>query len=661
MSNQLKEYRLKLAKLTLEEQKKRMKYLAKFHKGEMQGPMTGFASIDMPWSIKEKFNVDYLPNPDMTAYHFLYECNKDHLDDVALIYDPIIEEESTKITYGELFKMIDETAKAYIAMGVKTNDKVTVSLPSFVENIVNFFALNKIGAVANQIHPMVSQEELDYYLEEAKSTILVGYGDIYEKVKNIDPERFNRLKNVVLVSPKDAISNEVKLNIAAKMISKDVIGGLKEITKKDKIDKNSICISWKDFIKKGKNITDKQLAENTNYDGNLMAALTHTSGTTGKSKGVVTSSKAFNYSVVGILQETDVFKRGDKELLVLPPFPLYILNNAVFLSLCVGEQLIVVPKVDYEHLSIYFKKYDIQHVKGIPSTYESMMKDEGFDGVSLSGAKLFISGGGKFTCEDEFDEWAAAHGYKRKSANGWGMSEGGGAITCMFTDTIEKGTVGRPIFGCIATIINTDTGEEIRYTDEKAMAEAEKELQNEVALTGPSMMEEYYENPEETNKLFFDLGDGRKWIITGDCGKITKEGNVKLTGRLKRKTFIFVPETNAASKISNDYMETILCKIDGVEDAIVVAVPDDVSKQAFKAYISVRNEDYDKVISDLDKLCKVTFRKYISPIEYIVVNEIPKAKSGKNDYRYLEAYEANPEVRKEGKVKVLYNKKISER
>lgn len=667
--NQLEEYRKKLEQLSEKEKELRIIYLQKLQQGKIQGPLTGFPSLDNPWLKKPKYEIN-MPSPDTTAYNFLFECNKNNLDDVALIYDPILEEEPTNITYRELFERIDETARAYIALGIRKGDIVTVSLPSFVENIVNFYALNKIGAVANQIHPLASQDEIEFYLEEAKSKIFVGYGDVYEKIKKI---KNDRLQYVILVSPSDSISTKNKINIAKHAIQKQGLAGLKKLTNKDDIEKNSICITWKEFIKAGKkyhkehnqvskkiyetltdikSFNDKDIQKYINKDSKSLATLTHTSGTTGKSKGVMTDSKAFNSSVIQILQETNLFQRYDKELLILPPFPLYILNNVVHLSLCVGEELVVIPKVEYDKLSLYFKKHHPQHVKGIPSTPESILKDKGFDDYDMSDFKFLISGGGKLQCESAINKFLKDHNCKYSIANGYGMSEGGGAVTCMFDSTIEKGTVGRPLIGSSAKALDIETGDELNYFDSK---------DGEIMLTGPAIMQGYYQNKEATDSIFYKEKDGTIWLKTGDLGRITEEGNVKLVGRLKRMTFVFDSENNNASKVSHDYMETILCKNEKVEDAIVVAVHDDVSQHAFKAYISLKDKTYDEIIEELDKLCKVTFRKYISPVEYIIVDKIPKTAAGKNDYRYLEAYEKDPEVKKESKVKVLYNKRISER
>lgn len=632
----------KINKLNL--RKKKVVNRISFEKNPiLKGNLTGYPSIDKPWLNKKKYDID-MPDANMTVYQFLYECNKNHLDDIALIYDPILEEDSTNITYRQLFKKIDDCAKAYIALGIKKGDIVTVSLPSFVENIVSFYALNKIGAVSNQIHPMASQDEIDFYLEEAESTIFLGYGDVYNKIDNI---KYDRLKKVILVSPTASISLKNKLKIAKNTVKKNGVSALGKLIKKD-IPKNNLYISWNDFIKMGRKVKDSDIEIAT--DSNALATLTHTSGTTGKSKGVMSDSLAFNSSVRAILQETNLFQRNDKELLVLPPFPLYILNNVVHLSLSRGIQLIVVPKVDYSRLSKYFEKHHPNHLKGVPATIESILHDDGFDNIDLSDFKFLISGGGKLNKEQEANEFLKNHHCRYTIANGYGMSEVGGCLTCMFDNTIESNTVGRPLVGTNAKAVDIETNQELKYTDDK---------NGEIWISSPAVMKGYYKNPKETDQIIVKDSDGQIWIKTGDLGRITEEGNIKLVGRIKRMTFIFDTVTNTASKVSHDYVETSLCENKHVEDCVVVAVPNKRTQHALKAYILLKDQSYEKVIGELDKMCKIKFRKFVSPIEYVVVDNIPKTAAGKNDYRYIESFE-NGEA-ETIKVKVLYKKEISER
>ena len=104
MSNQLEEYRKKLRELNEEENIKRDLHLKKFYTEEINGPLTGLASLDKPWlkSYSEE-SIDQIL-PKMTAYEYMYRCNKDNQDAIAINF-------YGELTYKELFKKITEYLK----------------------------------------------------------------------------------------------------------------------------------------------------------------------------------------------------------------------------------------------------------------------------------------------------------------------------------------------------------------------------------------------------------------------------------------------------------------------------------------------------------------------------------------------------------------------
>ena len=120
------------------------------------------------------------PLPECTIYEYLWENNKDHLDDVALIYF------GRKITYGELFENIDKTAAAFYAHEVKENDIVSVCMASTPEAIYCIYGLNKIGAIPDLLDPRTNSDGLLYFLNESKSLVLVTINSSLDKFRNIE-------------------------------------------------------------------------------------------------------------------------------------------------------------------------------------------------------------------------------------------------------------------------------------------------------------------------------------------------------------------------------------------------------------------------------------------------------------------------------------------
>ena len=607
---------------------------------DLLNKITGIPSKDRIWLKRSKKASVKLPDSHLSVYDYIYECNKNNLDDVALEYDPLIDYSSTKITYRKLFKMIETATKAYMELGVKKGDIVTVCLPSFVENIVNFYALNRLGAIANQIHPLASKDEVKFYLEEAESKIFVSYDGNFDNFKDVVEEL--NIEKVIMVDATNLVSTKNKAMILYdkyKNLRKEknisLMSFIKE-TSKTKAYPSSRYISFKDFMKIGKH--NKEVIVNTFNDA---CSLTHTSGTTGKSKGVLSSNYGFNEMVRQIAEETPVLEREDKELLVLPPYPLYVLCNNVHMCLARGINIVVVPKVDYQNIHKYFMKHKITAVQGIPSTVMSMLNDKGFEenNVDLSTIKFIVAGGGALASETlkKANNFLHKHNCKYNVTVGYGMSEMGSCAVCTFDENDEFGTVGRPLNDTNIKIVNPETKEEVGYN-----------TAGEIWLSGPCRMLGYYKNEEATDKLFvkeYDK-DGNEivWVRTGDIGMITPTGNLKYIGRDKRITMIVDIKTNTVSKVSNDYVEDILIGNYGtavIPNCVVVSVPNEETLNALKAYVVVKDSpaDYSEIVTEMNKKCEEILRDNSRPIEYVFVDKIPETKAGKKDFVLVQEFE----------------------
>lgn len=625
--------------------------------------LTGIPSKDRIWLKRSKSAYTNLPDSNMNVYDYIYECNKNNLDDIALEYDPLTDYKSTKITYRRFFKMIDIATRGYMELGVKEGDIVTVCLPSFIENIVTFYALNRLGAIPNQIHPLASKDEVRFYLEEAESKVFVSYDGNFNNFKDVVEEM--NINKVLMVSAGDIVNTSVKLKLLYNKYLELLksnnehfsFASLKSFLKKSKENveyPSDRYMSFKDFMEIGRK--SKKVVPKVNA---TTASLTHTSGTTGKSKGVLSSSFGFNEMVRQIAEETPVLERGDKELLVLPPYPLYVICNNIHMCIARGINVVFVPKVDYKNIHKYFMKHKITAVQGIPSTVTSMMNDKGFEdnNVDLSSMKFIVTGGGALASEEQkaANDFLHRHNCKYNITVGYGMSEMGSCAACTFDENDEIGTVGRPLNDTLVKIVDIDTGVEVGYN-----------TPGEIWLSGPCRMIEYYKNKEATNDIFVyeydDNGNEIVWVKTGDIGMITPTGNIKYVGRNKRITMIVDINTNTVSKVSNDYVEDILIgnyTSGTIQDCVVVSVPDKERLNALKAYVVVKDSPihYNNIVEEMNSKCERVLRDNSRPVEYVVVDEIPETKAGKKDFVLVQDYEngKNDNVKVKARVRVKSN------
>lgn len=133
----------------------------------MEKEYIGYPSIDKIWTKYYSEEAKNPKIPECSLYEYLYENNKNYPNGYAINYF------GKKIKYGELFSMIDESAKALQGIGVKPGEIVSIVTVSTVTSVVLFYALNKIGAVSNYLNVLSEGKEFETYFSEAKSKVVL--------------------------------------------------------------------------------------------------------------------------------------------------------------------------------------------------------------------------------------------------------------------------------------------------------------------------------------------------------------------------------------------------------------------------------------------------------------------------------------------------------
>ena len=217
-----------IAELSEDEKKERDIYLKRLANGTFQGPLVGYPSIDKIWL--RYYNDEYITTdmPKMSVYEYLFECNKNYLNRIALSYY------GKKITFAELFYNIDRTASSLKAIGVKENEIVTISMPNTPEAVYLFYAISKIGAIANMVDPRTSSEGIHSYIDEVKSDKVFIVDSYYNKVKSLSEN--GMVKQIIAISPAESLP--VGLNIGYKL--KEHIEAKKDSSKKLVFNSNTM-------------------------------------------------------------------------------------------------------------------------------------------------------------------------------------------------------------------------------------------------------------------------------------------------------------------------------------------------------------------------------------------------------------------------------------
>lgn len=541
---------------------------------------------DMP-SDKEISTI----KPTGNLYNYLYECNKNNMNNIAISVPSlkiINNNELDFITYEELFENIDKCVSVFKNIGIEKGDIVPLVMLNIPEASYCLYALNKIGAISCFIDPRMNEFCLKRDIDSVDSKVLLSITYACKKIKNITFK--NNLIKVLMLSTMASSSNT---------LLKKVLGF------QEKITGNSIPKRYMNFSELLDN-EEKVLQPNDGLD-ETSASIVFTGGTTGTHKGVLLSNKALNTTVFEHNYLIDNISKGEKFLDILPPFIAYGLTS-LHLSLCLGLETILDPVPIPNLFAKKIEKYKPSVAFGGPIHWEHFaMMTKAKD---LSFLKYPVSGGEKLpeSTAKKINEILSL-----KNANeildGYGATETCGVFSIKMPKNTPN-TVGYPLRYNDVCIVDSDTIEEKDYNQS-----------GEILISGPSIMECYYQKDEENDKVFITDKYGRKWFRTGDTGMINEKGELIITGRLKR---IFVC---GVTKVYPPELEEIIMEIEGIKKCVVTGVNDERLRTVPKVHLikeqhcSYSNQEIETIINEQIK-------------ERVGEEAVPKYYSFDNDFLY---------------------------
>ena len=567
-----------------------------------QKKLTGYPSIDKPWLKYYSEEAINAPLPECTIYEYLYENNKDYPNDIALEYM------GSKITYGKMFAHIDDCVKSLTSLGVKIGDIVTIALPSIPEALYLVYALNKMGAVANMIHPLAGENEIVHYLNEVNGDVAVLFEGTYNIVKN--SLHTTSLKKAVVVSAGDSLPFGIKQLYMLK-------------NKLPKFSSAGMLMNWKQFVKWGHDATVVPVKK----DSSQMAIISHTGGTTGEPKGVMLSDDNIN-ALMWQLNVNFKNQRQEKNLVVLPPFVNYSLVHSMLLPLTLGLQVTLIPKYEADKFDEYVRKYRPNHISSIPPYLEALLTNETLKKMDLSCIKTIAYGGEAMNLqkEEEVNNLLRVCGSNAKISKGLGSTEMVGAATTTREECNTIGNVGIPLARVNCKIVEPEAFDELSYNQI-----------GEICFSGNTLMIGYYNKQEATDAIIKYHPDGIRWMHTGDLGYLTEDGVVVITGRIK-KIVMTIGKDGNVTKMFPDRIEKVLMKNPAVSLCCVIGIPDEVRVNYPRAYV-ILNEGYiesKQITETLLAYCEDELPEYMIPEEIIYRNDFPRTSRGKVDYRALE-------------------------
>jgi long-chain acyl-CoA synthetase len=536
---------------------------------------------------------------DGGLYDAVYEASCKYPLNTALEYF------KTEISYKDLIKKINKVAAALKAIGAEKGENITVCMPNTPEEIYMFYAINEIGAVATMVHPLSSEKEIEDYLNQAQSKIMLCIDIAYPKVEAI-------IKNTAV---------EQVVVVSATRSMDFIVRAIYKITKgrKDHIKKSQHVITWDRFLMKANRYVGNPHARVNSDDP---AVIMFSGGTTGKPKGIVLSNLNFNAQALGAKYLVPELIRAEHSFLTfLPNFHAFGFGVCMHMPLYFGCRIVLIPQFNPKKLKQYIKKYKINILVGVPTVFDYLSKLK-FGPKELRGIKGVVSGGDviSMSSKQRINDFLKAHGSKAVIENGYGLTEAsGGFIFSPRSVAEDPDAIGYPI-----------PDNDVKIVDLKTGKEAEPGKDGEIVVRGLSVMKGYLGKPKETDKAFLKLGN-KKYLRTGDIGYVDEKGVFHFRARLKRMI------------VSNGYniypsnIEDVTLKCESVASCAVVGREDKLRGEKVVVFVVLKDGANERATRrELSTIYKKYLARYEAPREIRFIDALPKTKLAKVDFKALE-------------------------
>jgi len=537
--------------------------------------------------------------PHMTLYEMLVQAANKFQDQNAVWFL------NSFMTYMELLKQVDSLATSFKQLGHKKGDVVALVLPSCFQYVVSYYACVKLGIIVTGVNPTYKPGEVLHELRLTGAKTVIILDALYQP----------------LIAP---IANQHKID---RLIGTNIADLLKVSSIKKWLGKKLKKIPTGEVPKGSLQFLDLLKVEPAPIDNHVkpedIATYIMTGGTTGIPKAAVLShfncvSNAIQVSLWIWMKEPGAFMVG-----ILPLFHSFgmtaVMNTVIHSGMCM--MLFPRPPETDDFLKVlcdiapdkqtYYPGAEVlfQRIADFPQIHKYPVASK-FRGC--------ISGAGPLhkNVKDRFEKATGAI-----LVEGYGLSEAspvvsGGPLGLVPT----TGTIGLPLTGMEWKIMDMETG-----TRELPPGES-----GELVVTGPTVMQGYLRNPDETAATVRML-DGKRWLFTGDIGYIDEYGRVSLKDRKKQLIKM------KGNSVFPTEVEQLMGAHECIQEVAVAGLPDEEAGEAIKAW-AVLSETYKGRITEQELIewCRANMARYKVPKHIEFIDEIPKTLVGKVMRRELQ-------------------------
>jgi fatty-acyl-CoA synthase len=519
-------------------------------------------------------------------------------EDGALVYP----DRGLRYTYREFKEIVEECARALMALGLEKGDHVAVWGQNVPEWVILQFATGKVGAVLVTVNPAYRASELKYVLDQSDSAALFLTGG----VKGAD---FVEILGQAVPELAGAAGGE--LSVAE-------LPHLRHVVLMGEGPRRGLPIAgFDEFLARAAEVSPEKLKERQDsLDSDEVINMQYTSGTTGFPKGVQLTHANIvkNAFYIGECMELGP---EDRVCIPVPFFHCFGCVLGTLNTVTHEGTMVPVESFDAEEVLQAVHEERCTAVLGVPTMFIAELEHPDFEDYDTSSLRTGIMAGSP--CPMEVMKQVVDVMGASEITIAYGQTESSPVITQTRTEDpleLRVSTVGRALPETEVRIVGVDGGEDCGPGE-----------QGELLTRGYLVMRGYYKMEDKTAEVIDDDG----WLHTGDLAVMDENGYVRITGRAKDMVI------RGGENIYPREIEEFLFTHPDISDVQVYGVPDEKYGEQVAAAVKKR-PDSDLTEEDVKEFCRKNIARYKVPFYVDFVEEYPMTASGKiQKYKLREA------------------------
>jgi len=540
-----------------------------------------------------------------------YNCLDRHIEEGhrnKVAYIGVNEDlEERKITYGELFELVNRFANGLKSLGLKKGDRVSIYMPNTVEAVASMLACARIGLIHQVVFAGFSEGALRTRVEDAGASAIITATYTKRRGKKVEllPTALAAIKGL------DSIKHVICWD-------------------RDNAGLPEGVLSFYDIVK-----SQKPECEPEHMDSEDPLFILYTSGTTGKPKGVIHTTGGYLVNVHFTTKNVFALKPNDIYWCTADIGWITGHSYIAYGPLSVGVTSVIFEGApDYKDPSTWWKiveKYKVNKFYTAPTAVRLFMKygEQWPEAHDLSSLKILGSVGEPIN--PEAWHWYYEHiGHKNCAIvdTWWQTETGAHIITTLPGNPMKPGKAGKPLPGIEVAIVDKNGNPVPPNTVGYVV----------IKNPWPSMMRNCWGQPERYKKYWTEI-PGNVYNAD-DLGSIDEEGYIMIVGRADDVLSV------AGHRIGTMEVESAIVDHEAVAEAAVIGKPDPIKGERIKAFVILKqgytpSEELKKSIQDH---VKHVLGAIAYPEEVEFVDKLPKTRSGKIMRRVLKAKELGLDV-----------------